>query len=324
MSNEVLYLSRSDIDSLAIPMHAVIEMTESALREKSRGKAIMPAKHWISPAGERFFSAMSGALLESGAVTCKWQSGSPENAKLGLPYITGLLLLNDLATGRARAVMDSTWITAQRTAAATAVAAKYLACSEPRTLAIIGCGVQGRTNLQALRIIHSSLCELRAFDIDPDRAKAYVAEAANTHGIAACSFSSVRETVADADIVVTCGPIVSNGDRIIQGRWLKPGALLVTLDYDCYLDPLTINQFDAVFTDDVEQVEHLKEYGFFAALPESLMELGTVFQAPGHARKGEADRILSVNLGLAIEDTAVADLIDKDARAKGVGTILQL
>lgn len=324
MSNDVLYLSRSDIESLAIPMHSVIERTESALREKARGKAIMPAKHWISPAGERFFSAMSGALLDSGAVTCKWQSGSPGNAKLGLPYITGLLLLNDLATGRPRAVMDSTWITAQRTAAATAVTARYLAGATPRTLAIIGCGVQGRTNLEALRITHPSLCELRAFDIDPARAEAYVDEAATAYGIAAYSCPSVKEAVAEADIVVTCGPIVSDGDRIIQGRWLKPGTLLVTLDYDCYLDPLTIDEFDAVFTDDVEQVEHLKEYGFFGALPKSLMELGTIFQAPEYARKGEADRILSVNLGLAIEDTAVADLIEKAARAKSVGKILPL
>ena len=324
MIHKVVYLSRSDVESLAIPMSSVIERTEDALAQKAAGKAIMPPKHWISPDGTRFFSAMSGALLDLGAVTCKWQSGSSDNAALGLPYITGLLILNDLETGMPRAVMDSTWITAQRTAAATAVTAKYLAGSAPRSLAVIGCGVQGRTNLEALKIVCPSLAELRAFDIVPDRAEAYAAESRKKYGIAAQSFATVREALAGADIAVTCGPIVARGDRCIECGWLKPGALLVTLDYDCYLDPASTAAFDVVFTDDIEQVEHLKGYGFFLALPDKLQEVGAVIggSAGSHAANGQ--RILSLNLGLAIEDTAMADLIARTALERGKGVALTL
>ena len=77
----------------------------------------------------------------------KWVSGYPENFKRGLPYITGLLILNDVETGIPYAVMDCAWITAYRTGAASALAAKYLARPESKTAGILACGVQGRTNL---------------------------------------------------------------------------------------------------------------------------------------------------------------------------------
>lgn len=324
MTQDLLYLSQSDVKSLSIPMAAVIERTETALREKADGKAIMPAKHWISPEGDRFFSAMSGALLEMGAVTCKWQSGSPGNARIGQPYITGLLILNNLETGMPKAIMDSTWITAQRTAAATAVTAKHLATANPRALAIIGCGVQGRTNLEALRIVWPSITDLHAFDIDPAKAESYLAEAGARYGVTGQNCASVQEVVADADIVVTCGPIVAGGDRSIECGWLKPGALLVTLDYDCYLNPAAASDFDGVFTDDVEQVQHLKAHGFFTSFPDDLEELAAAILGTSQGRQDDGQRFLSLNLGLAIEDTALADLIEHTARQRQVGRSLAL
>src|SRR5260370_7890576 len=83
----------------------------------------------------------------------KWVGGYRENSKRGLPYVTGLLILNDPETGVPIALMDCTWITAQRTGAATAVAARYLAGSESSSVGILGCGVQGRSNLEALKVL---------------------------------------------------------------------------------------------------------------------------------------------------------------------------
>jgi hypothetical protein len=114
---DLLYLSRADVETLALPLVEVIEAVELGLEEKALGRTIMPPKHWLAPDEHRFFSAMTSAVPAVAAAACKWPSGSDRNAPRGLPYITGLLLLNDLESGLPVAVMDSTWITAQRTAA---------------------------------------------------------------------------------------------------------------------------------------------------------------------------------------------------------------
>lgn len=324
MEHRVLYLSRVEVESLAIPMATVIERTEWALREKGTGNSIMPAKHWIAPDGERFFSAMTGALPGIGGVTCKWQSGSRGNSKLGLPYITGLLILNDLDSGLPKAIMDSTWITAQRTAAATAVTARYLARHDTAIVGVIGCGVQGRANVEALRVVFPELREVHAFDIDPERLDAYANEVAARHGILVRQCETVHDTVSRADVVVTCGPIVSKGDRIIERSWLSPGGLLVTLDYDCYLNPSTIGEFDRIFTDDLDQMCHLRAYGFFTAVPDNAVELGSVIAGRMRGRSRPEETILSLNMGIAIEDAALADVVEQRAREQGTGTWLPL
>src|SRR5260370_42595061 len=109
----------------------------------------MAPKHWGAPSARGFFSAMSSALPGVRAVGCKWQSGSPDNHALGHPYITGQFILNALGTGLPIAIMDSTWITEMRTAAATAVAARALVGQPPRRLGGLRRGLPARRNLAA-------------------------------------------------------------------------------------------------------------------------------------------------------------------------------
>src|SRR3990172_10287835 len=97
----------------------------------------------------------------------KWVRGYPENFMRGLPYISGLLILNDVETGIPYALMDCTWITAYRTGAASALAAKYLARPESETVGILAFGVQGRTNLEALAALFP-LKHVYAYDILPE------------------------------------------------------------------------------------------------------------------------------------------------------------
>ncbi|GAB6280339.1 MAG: hypothetical protein STSR0007_04030 [Thermovirga sp.] len=84
------------------------------------------------------------------AAGIKWVAGYPSNQAKGLPYITGVMCLNESGTGFVKAIMDANWITAWRTGAATGICAKHMADPESETIAIIGLGVQGRTNTMAL------------------------------------------------------------------------------------------------------------------------------------------------------------------------------
>ena len=146
----LLYLSRTDVERVALDMPTIIELLDTAFREKGDGRVEMPPKPGIHPRPESFIHAMPASIPAMHAAGVKWVSGFPANPARGLPYISGLVVLNDDDTGLPLAVMDCTWITAYRTGAATALAARHLARPDSETVAILGCGVQGRTNLIAL------------------------------------------------------------------------------------------------------------------------------------------------------------------------------
>ena len=171
-SNELLYLSRGDVESAGLPMNEIIDSLDNMFKEKGEGRVEMPPKPGIHTRKDAFIHAMPAYIPGMESAGMKWISGYPGNQAKGLPYIYGLLILNDPDTGIPICVMDATWITAQRTGAATAVAAKYLARPDSTSVGIIACGVQGRSNLEALSHIFN-LSRAYAYDIDPEIAKKF-------------------------------------------------------------------------------------------------------------------------------------------------------
>lgn len=306
VERRLLYLSREDVEAVGLSSSEIMQAVDQALREKAMGRAQMPPKHWLTSGDRRFFSAMTSVLPAVGASACKWQSGSPDNQRYGLPFITGLLILNDLETGAPLAIMDSTWLTAQRTAAATAVAARCLSVKSPRVVAIIGCGVQARTNFEMLRLAFPELAAIQAYDIVPQAMQRYAEEMSERHGARVTQCKTPRLAIEGADIVVTCGPITSQPDRVGELSWLKPGALVVTLDYDCYWKPEALAAADAIFTDDITQLEHLREYGYFKGVRAIAGEVGDAIAEKLRGRSADSDKIFSINMGIALEDVAVA------------------
>ena len=141
--NRVLYLSRADVEAIGLSMPRIVEVVEECLREKAAGRVEMPPKPGIHTRPDAFIHAMPAYLRSSDAAGLKWVGGYPGNSARGLPYITGLVILNDPVSGAPQAIMDATWITAFRTGAATAVAARHLARPDSSSLAMLGCGVQG-------------------------------------------------------------------------------------------------------------------------------------------------------------------------------------
>ena len=243
----------------------------------------------------------------------------------GLPYIQGLYILSEDATGRPIAIMDSRWITGNRTAAATAVAAKHLARRDSKTLAILGCGLQGRKNVEALRAVLPGLNRCQAYDIIPEREQAFVAEMRERFAIEALGAGSAEAAVRGADIVVTAGPIEERRKPVIVPAWLKPGSLVVTLDYNSYITDEAIIAMDLVLTDDHGQIEDARRYeGKFTGVHHIDAELGELIASGRGAREREDQRILVFNLGIALEDLATAVEILRRAEREGVGTKLPL
>jgi ornithine cyclodeaminase/alanine dehydrogenase len=323
-SDGFLYLSRSDVEKMDIPMKQVIKLVENAFLEKSAGRVEVPPKPGIHPKKDAFIHAMLAYIPKWKSAGIKWVSGFPQNPRKGLPYISGLIVLNDVDTGFPICVMDCTWITAKRTGAATAVAAKYLANKNSRALAILGCGVQGRSNLEALLVVCKNLEEVNAFDINKSNLQKYVAEMTAKHKINVTPVFTPREAVEDCDIAISAGPILKHPKPVIEASWFKDGGFACSLDFDSYWKPEAMFSMDKLCTDDREQLVYYKAQGYFAKVSIVYADLGEIVGGKKPGRENPEERIMCMNLGLAIEDMAAATFVYEEAVKRGIGTKLPL
>lgn len=320
---ELLYLSRADVEAVALDMPAMIGLLETAFREKGEGRVEMPPKPGIHTQPDAFIHAMPAHIPALHAAGIKWVSGYPSNQAKGLPYITGLLILNDEMTGLPYSVMDCTWITAYRTGAATALSAKYLARPQSETAGILACGVQGRTNLQALAAVFP-LRRAYVFDVDKGRQQRYAAEMGAKLGIEIVEVADPRMAVEPSDLVVTSGPILKHPAPTIEAGWLQPGAFGSAVDFDSYWQPAAMAQMDRITTDDHAQFQYYRSVGYFGQTPDPGADLGELVAGTKPGRQAGEERTLAINLGLALDDMAVAPEVYRRAVERGIGTWLPL
>jgi ornithine cyclodeaminase/alanine dehydrogenase-like protein (mu-crystallin family) len=323
MEQKILYLSRADVEAVAVPMERMIAAVEAMFREKGEGRTEMPPKPGIHPRPDSFIHAMPAYIPSLRSAGLKWVSGFPENIGRGLSYISGLIVLNDPETGLPLAVMDCTWITAKRTGAATAVAAKYLARPDSKVAGILGCGVQGRSNLQALKVLFP-LQRVRAYDTRIEASALYAKEMSASLHLDVRSVSTPREAVTGCDIVVTAGPILQVPHATIQAGWLDEGAFASLVDYDSYWSRAALKEADKFCTDDIPQLEYTKTTGYFQDIPPIYADLGELVTGKKAGRQNPTERTITCNLGLALDDMATAPLVLKLALEKGLGTRLPL
>jgi ornithine cyclodeaminase/alanine dehydrogenase-like protein (mu-crystallin family) len=321
---KLLYLSQADVESLGVGMAEILDALEAAFREKGQGRVEMPPKPGIHPGGgDNFIHAMPAYIPALNSAGIKWVGGFPGNSARGLPYITGLLILNDAETGLPLAVMDCVWITGKRTGAATAVAAKYLARPDSSVVGVLGCGVQGRTNVEALQVLFP-LERVMAYDVDAGAARCYADDVGRRLGLEVVIADTPREAVAGCDLVVTAGPILKEPHRTIQAGWLDAGAFASLVDYDSYWHPQAMQEVDKFCTDDVPQLLYHQDVGYFQDIPPIHGEVGELVTGQKPGRETPEERTMTANLGLAMDDMAVAPLVYQRAVERGIGTWLPL
>jgi len=319
----MLYLSRADVEAVALDMKTMIGLLETAFREKGRGRVEMPPKPGVHTQPDAFLHAMPAFIPAMASAGIKWVGGYPENHKAGLPYITGLLVLNDVETGVPYAVMDCSWITAYRTAAASALSAKYLARPESSRLGILACGVQGRSHVEALTALFP-IDRVYAYDIRRDVQDRFVDDVRATCRVDVVGVEHAKDAVVSSDIVVTSGPILKHPTPTIEAGWLQPGGFASAVDFDSYWTGAALSEFERVTTDDHAQFRYYKAAGYFRQTPDPCADLGEIVAGIRPGRERPDERTLAVNLGLALDDMAVAPEIYRRAREQGRGTWLPL
>jgi ornithine cyclodeaminase/alanine dehydrogenase len=322
-NQQILYLSKADVTKVNLDMATVIKLLETAFREKGAGKVEMPPKPGIHTMPDAFIHAMPAFIPELKSAGIKWVSGYPDNQKRGLPYISGLLILNDVETGIPYSVMDCAWITAYRTGAASALAARFLARPESKVAGILACGVQGRTNLEALKVLFP-IEKVYAYDIHPEVVKRYVDEMSAKLGVEIIGVKEPKAAVVESELVVSSGPILKHPTPAIQKDWLQAGAFGSAVDFDSYWTAGALAQMDRISTDDHAQFEYYKSVGYFQTTPTPYADLGEIVAGIKPGRQSKNERTLAINLGLAMDDMAVAPEIYRRAKMMEIGTWLTL
>ncbi len=318
---KILYLNAEDLESLDLDMSTIVDTLEDMFRLKAAGKTLMPPKIFFHLEGDRFYSAMASCCPPLGYAASKWQSGDPSNPSRGLPYIQGLFVLSEYETGQVISIMDAKWITGRRTAAASALVARYQARVGSEVLCLLGCGLQGRAHLEAMAGEVPTLRKCRVYDIFPEREAAYIEEMDRRFGgIEVIGCDSAESAIRGADIIVPGGPIKEERNATIVPEWIKSGALIVTIDYDSYVTDECIAAMDIVLTDDSSQIEDARknEHKFLGV--KRIDADNSELIASGKARRSnDNERIIAFNLGIALEDLATAAEVLKHARENNVG-----
>ena len=306
----LLHLSRDEVRRLLPPVQEQLDIVERTYLALAAGRVELPPKPGIHPRKDSFIHAMPAYLVDDDVAALKWIAGYPENKARGLPYISGLIVLNDAETGLPVAVMDGAEITAARTAAASGVCVRRWAPKGWQEAAILGCGEQGRFHAAVLGALNPG-GQIRAYDPHPER----IAELQGSVDAA----TDPREAVTGAQVIVSAGPIVEDPEPPITRHWLDESFLALPIDFDFYFSADAIENCDLFLVDDVGQFEYYRGLGHFNGWPEPAKSVG---EALADGDRGE--RIACVNLGVGALDAAFASRVLAAARDRGIGRELPL
>ena len=324
MNNATLLLSRDDVERLLTP-DACIAAVEDAFRQLGLGQVPPPGILGMH-AGEGSFHVKAGFLaLERPYFAAKLNANFPQNAALhGLPTIQGAVILSDAGNGVPLAIMDSISITALRTAAATAVAAKYLARQEVGTALICGCGGQAAAQLRALLCVRKPR-QVLSYDQDAGKAAAFAASLAKELAIPVAPAPNLAEAVGQSEIVVTC----TTAHRFfVTKEMVRPGTFIAAVGADNEdkqeIDPRLLAQATVV-TDLTEQACRIGDLHHAIAAgtmgPDKVhAELGEVVSGRKPGRTSADEIVVFDSTGTGLQDVAAAIAAYRHALDAGAGT----
>lgn len=320
---EFIYLSQENVIDVGLTMREAISIVEDVFKEHGFKQFENPPKPGIHPQQNAFIHAMPGYLLRKRTAGLKWVSSFTTNFEYDIPTVMGLIVLNDVKTGQPLAVMDCRWITAMRTGAASAVAAKFLARRDAEIVGIVGAGIQGRYNLLALKEVLPEIRVARIFDISKKVLKQYLDSMSKILSFRVENRNSLKDVIKGADVIVTATGKLER--PIFKEEWVSEGALILPVHHRGW-ENQTLHKVDKFVTDDWQQLLRANKEvgGFYGPLPELYAELGEIVLGQKPGRKNNRERIIDFNYGLAIEDVAMAKEIFVRARKRGLGTVLPL
>jgi ornithine cyclodeaminase/alanine dehydrogenase len=298
------FLTADEIERL-VRIDDTLEAVELAHRALAAGSVEMPLRtHTHVPGSTAVLEVITAAMPD--ALGLKAVSVFPDNPAVGLPRLASVVILMNTEDGRCEAVLEADAITARRTAAASAVATKYLARADARVLGLLGAGVQARAHLDAIRRVR----EIRRVLVwtRTERTLESFLEYADGAGVAIEACSSAEQVVRDADVLCT---VTSSPTPLVVRSWLPAGVHLNVVGDYREIDSPTLGAATVVLDSRAAVLAECPIVAAAAAegviaLEQLDLELGDVISGSRVGRRSGSDITLFRSVGLAIQDLAVA------------------
>jgi alanine dehydrogenase len=320
-------LTRRDVAAL-LSLDDCIAAVDQAFRQFGEGRLPPPGVLGLHVDGGGFHVKAATIGGRRPYFVAKINANFPGNrAHHGLPTIQGVVLLSDAANGYPLALMDSIEITIQRTGAASAVAAKYLARADSSVITVCGCGSQGRVQLAAIgRVL--PLARVLAHDVDEDKARAFVDDISRDGRLRAEVAGDLAAAVRQSDVVVTC---TTAKQFFLRREDVRPGTFVAAVGADNEdkqeLDP-------ALFTGATVVVDVLEQCATIGDLHHALdagvvtradvhAELGAIAAGRAPGRASAAEITIFDSTGAAFQDLAAATVVYEKAERESVGLIVE-
>jgi len=327
-SEGTLILTRQDIAGL-MNFTDYVSAVEAAFRLYTEGAALLPGVLHIDARDGAFHIKAAGLKLPRSYVAVKVNGNFAQNMhQFGLPTIQGAITLCDGASGAPLAFMDSIEITINRTGAATALAARYLARPDSAVATICGCGVQGRIQLVALKHV-LPLERVYAFDINEAAARAFARQMSAELEIPVLPAAMLHEAVRQSDVTVTC---TTSRQPFLSGEDVPPGAFVAAVGADSSDKQELATQLlvgNTLVVDILEQcaaigeVHHGIRHGLISRA-DVHAELGELITGRKVGRTSPDEITILDTTGTALQDVAAAAAIYERAHHAGIGYVCDL
>jgi alanine dehydrogenase len=318
----MLLLNAREVERLA-DMPMLVEAVEAGLREQAAGQVAMPPRLNL-PSGRGFFRLMPAVMNGGGIMGFKAFHGSVQD---GVRY---LIAIYEQASGMLLAMMDAHYLTAARTGATTGAATRLMANRNARHAAVIGSGLEARTNLLGI-CAASKIERATVFSPNPERRRAFADRMTRELKIDVTACESAEACVQGADIVVVATNTTGKGDGIaFRGEWACPGmhinAIGSTMPKLREIDAESFSRAEKIVIDcRAEQIE--EESGdVLDAVSKKTYQRGKVAElqevitgrVPGRDHDDQITLFKSV--GTAIQDVVAGYAVYQAARRLGVGS----
>lgn len=298
------YLSEKDLQGLDISMAEVVASMEDLISMQAQGRAWIAPKTNVLASDERFMMATLAVADNPPYMAVKALLINPSNPDRNLSTINSSITLLDSDTGLPVAVMDGNWVTALRTAGASAMMARRLANPDASVLTLIGCGVQAHSHLRAFSELFP-LREVRAFGRG-SKSRTALCKAASDLGLKAVACDNAKDAVSSADLVVSSIPLVPKVERFLDGAWLKPGVFVSSTDFALPWMRSSMRVFDRIIIDDRKQEAAMSEPMVDPVLITG--DMSELVNGSVNGRTNKLERTAFVFRSVALGDLAVAAL----------------
>jgi ornithine cyclodeaminase/alanine dehydrogenase-like protein (mu-crystallin family) len=336
---EILVVSRSDVETLLTP-RATFDRCLDTFRWVGEGQVdqVNPVNLYVTDRstpepefGHGVIQAFPAMVRPLERAAVKWLGSYRKNPARGLPAISAIDLVTDTVTGMPLALVDGTSVTNMRTGGHAAVGASYLARPDSRTIAIIGCGNEGRTHLKILAELFP-IEKVLAFDIHQDVVERFVIEMTDALGVEVQQTESVEDAARKADIicVVTTAP-----EPVLMEQWIPQGAHVCAATGFRDVDKACATSFDkwvvGYYGRDLEWIEGPETGKLGGLQPGDLSkkaihaDLATeIIPGSRPGREYDGERTIMTHMGMPALDAAVASMVYDLALEAGMGTWIRV